>query len=121
MTRKRLFKYVLLIVPLGMVITAVVMFVNPWNWGIDKSERFTEAKFNAIQNGEPIASVVRRLGKPLAMSKNVGLPSKCAEGECDMYAFTGKASPWVFSYREAWVFADHTGRVVHKVMNVEPY
>jgi len=99
---------------------AVVVFVNPWNWGIEKSERFTEAKFNAIQNGEPIASVVGRLGKPLAISKNVGLPGTCDEGQCDMYAFTGRASPWIFSYREAWVFTDHNGRVVHVVMNVEP-
>jgi hypothetical protein len=119
MTRKRL-KYALLLVTVGVLIAAAVMFVNPWNWGIEKSERFTEAKFAAIQKGEPIALVVRRLGKPLAISKNVGLPGKCAEGECDMYAFTGKASSWVFSYREAWVFVDHTGRVVHTVMNVEP-
>lgn len=120
MTRKRFVKNALLSVTVGIVVAAIVIFVNPWNWGIEKSERFTEEKFNSIHRGESMASVVRRLGKPLAISRNVGLPGKCAEGECDMYAFTGKASPWVFSYREAWVFADHTGRVVHAVMNVEP-
>lgn len=97
-----------------------MVFVNPLNWGVKKSKHFAEAKVNAIREGEPIAAVIDRLGKPLTITKNVGLPGVCHEGECDMYAFTGIASRWVVAHREAWVFADHKGRVVHTMVNSEP-
>ena len=102
------------------LLVSFVVFVNPFNWGVRKSERFSEVKFNAIRQGEPIAAVIERLGKPLTITKNVAFPGVCNDGECDVYAFTGFASKWIVAHREAWVIANHKGRVVHTVMNVEP-
>src|ERR1700743_2881481 len=97
-----------------------VVFVNPFNWGVRKSEHFTEARFNAIREGEPITVVIGRLGEPLTITKNIVFPGVCGAGECDLYEFAAFASRWVVAHREAWVLVDHKGRVVHTVLNSEP-
>lgn len=96
------------------------VFANPFNVGVQKSEHFTEAKFDAIRNGERIDDVIRRLGKPVSITKNAGFPGLCRADECGMYAFTGSPAAWVIGHREAWVVVDRQGRVLHKLWNMEP-
>lgn len=96
------------------------LFANPFNVGVQKSEHFTAAKFDAVRNGERIEDVVRRLGKPVSITKNTGFPGVCRQDECDMYAFTGLPAAWVIGHKEAWLVVNHEGRVVHKLWNVEP-
>jgi hypothetical protein len=100
--------------------TLLIVLVNPFNWGVQRSEHFTQEKFDSIRMGESIGEVTKDLGRPIGVTNRVGFPGICREGECAIYTFTGKASRWVLSYKEAWVVVNQQGRVVHTVMYNEP-
>ncbi len=113
-------KLITVVVIVLLIAGAWFLFANPFNIGVQKSEHFTVAKFDTIRNGERIEEVVRRLGKPVSITKSTGFPGICRQDECDMYAFTGSPAAWVIGHKEAWLVVNHDGRVVHKLWNVEP-
>ena len=56
---------VLVLFAAGLIGAYVLVFVNPFGFGIAKSSSFTWTHFRDVKEGEPIEDVVRKLGAPI--------------------------------------------------------
>jgi len=102
------------------IAASYLAFANPFNWGVRKSQHFSEATFDDLRNGEPIAEVVTRLGTPVSIDDRTSFPGVCPQPDCTLYAFTGDPASWAIGHAEYWVIADRQGRVIHKLIHREP-
>jgi len=94
-----------------------LILLNPFDWFLDRSERFTVDGFLAIEPGMEITDVVERLGEPIRTS-TLGELHRCKG--CRAYFFLGNPPGWLIMYREAWVIVDTDGTVVQRVLLEEP-
>lgn len=103
----------------------VVVVVNPFEWGAERSARFTWQKFNEVELGQPMARVIETLGEPIkeptTYKSTTGNERTriCSEaGRCRQYQFAGVQ---LVGGREAIVIADaRKSTVIDKRINYEP-
>lgn len=116
MTIRRLF-----IVALGFMSAWALLwliFANPFNFFVPRSERFSMAQFRMFVPGSSISEAISVLGQPVAIVKRERPGSHCPS--CVSYCFMGEPPDWVISFKEAWLVADQSGRVVRVFVNTEP-
>jgi hypothetical protein len=95
---------------------------DPFEWGVVRSHDFTWEKFASVKPGEPIDSVIAKLGNPVREPSTItiietGPGDPCASGGCKKYLFAG--ARWGASFKEAIVIVDQKGRVLNALARQE--
>jgi hypothetical protein len=101
-----------------LLLLALGLIANPFNWFTHKSARFSRERFVLVQSGMREQDLVRLLGEPLRVIEHTIPDPECKR--CVSYYFMGDAPGWLPGFQEAWVYVDGDGVVKGKVWNVEP-
>jgi hypothetical protein len=106
---------------LGVGLYLFVIF-DPFEWGVVQSHDFTWEKFASVKPGEPIDSVITKLGKPVREPSTITIITTdpgdpCTSGGCKKYLFAG--ARWGASFKEAIVIVDPNGRVLNALARQE--
>ena len=116
---KQSFRRIWLLILLASGLVAGGLYIrNPFYWGVEKSSKFSEAEFARISTGQSIDEVIAGLGTPIRVNRSVRVWNLCLK--CDVYEFAGNPARWVVWYKNAWVYVGPDGRVLDKVLYVEP-
>ena len=106
----------------------VMIFINPFRWGIAQSEKFSWERFERIRPGDRIGDVVADMGNPIRAPEQLEIidagdaarNDPCFPRRCQTYRFLGKSgSRWPPSYEEAIVVVGPDARVVYTVRRRE--
>ena len=95
-----------------------LFLANPYNFFVPRSAHFSTSRFKSIDLGTPIADAIKLLGEPVKIVKEDRFDPSCPS--CTAYCFMGEPPDWVISFQEAWLIADHQGRVTRVFINSEP-
>jgi hypothetical protein len=113
---------------LTLIAAYVVIFINPFRWGIAQSERFSWETFERIRPERRIGDVVADMGNPIRAPEQLEVidagdaarNDPCFPRRCRAYRFLGKSgSRWPPSYDEAIVVVGPDERVVYTVRREE--
>lgn len=96
----------------------IMILGNQFNATVQRSERFTIAKFMEITEGDSIEKVISSLGEPIEIKLADPEFSSCKD--CSYYYFEGNPADWLISYREAWVIVKPDGIVKQRILHAEP-
>lgn len=94
-----------------------LLVINPFDWFLQKSDRFSIDEFIAVEAGDEFSEVTDLLGEPI-FEKN--LPPYIGCDGCSIHYFLGAPPDWLIGHREAWVIVDARGKVVQRILNDEP-
>jgi hypothetical protein len=81
---------------------AWLYFINPFNWFVERSSRYSDEAFFKIRAGMTVPELTRLLGKPIFVMSTGDKDWRCSS--CSAMCFVGNAPKWVKRYRESWVF-----------------
>ncbi len=96
----------------------VVVFLDPFDWFLQRSDSFSVEKFLAVEPGDNLTEVVDLLGEPIFTTRDLPLYLGCKN--CSAHYFLGDPPSWLIAHREAWVLVDSEGRVIQRILNEEP-
>lgn len=95
-----------------------LLVVNPFNFFVPQSERFSWSRFEEVKVGSSIAEVISDLGEPVKVVRRERLSTSCPN--CVAYCFAGEPPSWIWGFKEAWLIADEQGRIVDVFVHTEP-
>jgi hypothetical protein len=98
------------------VVIGWIVIANPFNFFVQRSERFTVERFLSLRNGSSIEEAVALLGEPIFVRKSIGITCR----NCTAYHFLGHPPKWLICYDEAWLLVNPQGTVVGSTLNSEP-
>lgn len=110
-------KLLLLIIGVSLVIGGLV-FINPFNLFVQKSNRFSLDAFETIKPGMTELEVVSTLGDPISVTALGSDYWQCPG--CSAYCFMGNPPQWLEFYQEAWVYIGPDNRVRGRIFHSEP-
>lgn len=111
-------KISILLVAVGICLVIGFVFLNPFNWFLQKSSRFSHDAFKKVRPGMTTAQVVIALGDPISMTALDSDYWQCPG--CVAYCFMGNPPQWLEFYEEAWVYVGPDGRVRTTFLHSEP-
>ncbi len=93
---------------------ALGSFFNVRDIFTKRSLDFSPVVFMSVEEGSDIALAVERLGAPISIRQT----GACEN--CRIFMFMGEYPDWVFGGTEAWYVVGENGKIVARVMLVEP-
>jgi hypothetical protein len=95
-----------------------LVFLNPFNWFLQRSSRFSYGAFKEIKPGMTVAEVKSAIGDPINVTVLESDYWQCSG--CVAYCFMGNSPQWLEFYEEAWVFVGPDDRVRRAFLRREP-
>lgn len=94
---------------------------NPWDWGMQRSARFSERAFREIRPGDSLDAAIAALGEPIETGRPENGYPQCLGEPCTPYLFAGhKTLGWMIGSREFYVLVDAGGEVKGSWIQVKP-